>query len=187
MKRLQIAVIGSAGPEEYPFVEPQADMFAVAEAIGARLAQNNCIVVNGGKGGVMEAVCRGAKAQGGMTVAEIAGNGRGEGNEFVDVEIITTDTGYRGPSLLIGMSDAVLALGGGAGTLQELAVAYRMKKPVVLLKGYGGWTDRITGTWLDERRLVRFYSTKSIERAVSSVISKAREARNENTKLATNR
>jgi uncharacterized protein (TIGR00725 family) len=177
MKKLQIAVIGSAGNEEYTFDKPNQTQFVAAEEIGRLLAESDCIVINGGKGGIMEAVCKGAKAAGGLTVAEVAGDGRGEANEFVDVEVVTTDVGFRGPSVLIGMSDAVLALGGGAGTLQEIAVAYRMRKPIVLLTGYGGWTDRLTGEYLDERRLVPFERTASIKQAVKKVIQKAKEQR----------
>jgi len=177
MKKLQIAVIGSAGNEEYPLEKPDKAMFQTAECIGRLLAEQGCVVVNGGKGGVMESVCKGAKLAGGMTIAEIAGGGRGESNEYVDIEIITNDSGFRGPSLLVGMSDAVLALGGGAGTLQEIAVAYRMKKPIVLLKGYGGWVDKITTQYLDERQLIPFQSTTSTVEAVRKVIKSAQNER----------
>lgn len=170
MRKRQIAVIGSAGQEEYTYEKPDQAMLKVAEDLGVELAREGCIVVNGGKGGVMEAVCRGAKSAGGITVAEIAGAGRGEGNAYVDVEIVTNDSGFRGPSLLIGMSDAVIAIGGGAGTLQEITVAYRMKKPIILLVGYAGWTDRLSAEpYLDERRLTKFILATSPEAAVKKM------------------
>ncbi len=172
MRRLQIGVLGSAGPEEYPNTQPDTGMFNAAETLGKELALAGCVVISGGKGGVMEAVCRGAKANGGLTVAELAGAERYVSNEFVDVEMISTDIGYRGPSLLVGMCDAVIALGGGAGTLQELAVAYRMQKPVVLLTGYGGWTDRLAELdYLDERQLIKFRVTRSPQTAVKVTVN----------------
>ena len=173
MKKRQIGVIGSAGPEEYPYEQPEKDMFMAAEEIGELLARNECIVVNGGKGGVMEAVCRGAKREGGITVAEVAGLGRGESNDYVDIEMVTTDVGFRGPSALVGMCDAIISIGGGAGTLQEIAVAYRMGLPIILVTGYGGWTDKLTGEFLDERRTVRFDRTDSINEAVSLALGYA--------------
>ncbi|MBI3889589.1 TIGR00725 family protein [Candidatus Saccharibacteria bacterium] len=176
MKKLQIAVIGSAGNEEYPFRKPAQAMFAAAEKIGRLLAENNCIVINGGKGGVMEAVCRGAKSADGLTVAEVAGDGRLTSNDYVDIEVVTTDVGFRGPSSLIGMSDAVISLGGGAGTLQEIAVAYRMKKPIIFLMGYGGWTDRIEEDYLDERNLVKIVRTSSEEDAVKYALKNSKVA-----------
>ncbi|MGB3023240.1 MAG: hypothetical protein WBB39_00330 [Candidatus Saccharimonadales bacterium] len=178
MKRLQIAVIGSAGPEEYPYTRPNAAMYRAAELIGELLGKRNCIVINGGKGGVMEAVCKGAKRTGAITVAEIAANGRGEGNKFVDVEIVTGDVAYRGPSQLIGMSDAVISIGGGAGTLQEIAVAYRMKKPIILITGYGGWTDRLEEDYLDERRLTSFVRVDNVRDAVRCAVATAKEQTN---------
>lgn len=188
MKKLQIAVIGSAGPEEYRFDKPNPAMYEASEKLGALLAVRNCVVVNGGKGGVMEAVCRGAKSQGGITVAEIEADGRYGGNDFVDIEIVTMDIGFRGPSTLIGMSDAIIALGGGAGTLQELAVAYRMRKPIVLLEGYGGWVDKLSGRFLDERKLVPFYRTRIVSEAVNRAVREAEAQKNRNvSNVATNR
>lgn len=171
MKRFQIAVIGSAGPEEYQYKKPLKAMYAAAEELGILLARKQCIVVNGGKGGIMEAVCKGAKQAGGTTVAETSGIDRLTSNRYVDIEVVTGDVGFRGPSQLIGMSDAVISLGGGAGTLQELAVAYRMKKPIVLLTGYGGWTDQLSArTYLDERKLVPFICVDSPGEAIKTSI-----------------
>ena len=171
-KKLQIGVIGSAGPEEYDFEKPAAEMFAAAEQIGKLLAKSDAIVVNGGKGGIMESVSRGAKSTGGIVAAEVAGLGRGESNNYVDIEIVTGDVAFRGPSQLVAMSDAVISLGGGAGTLQELCVAYRMKKPVVLLTGFGGWTDRVAKMdSMDERRSIKFLVAKSPGQAVKLALN----------------
>lgn len=176
MKNIQVGVIGSAGPEEYPYDKPGKRMFVAAEKIGRLLGQNDCIVVNGGKGGIMEAVSRGAKSVGAITIAEIAGDARGQSNEYVDVEIVTTDIGFRGPSLLIGMSDVVISLGGGAGTLQEIAVAYRMQKPIVLLTGFGGWTDRLAAMeYMDERRLIKFMRASNVDQAVRLALETQKE------------
>jgi uncharacterized protein (TIGR00725 family) len=180
MKKCQIAVVGSAGPEEYAFEKPKEQMFAAAELIGKKIAQKDCITVCGGKGGIMLAVAKGAKQAGGMTAGETSGVRRYTSNEYIDIEIVTGDVAFRGPSQLVGMSDAVIALGGGAGTLQELCVAYRMQKPVVLLRGYGGWADRIAGMeWLDERRLIKFLVAntpdEAVEMALNLVQSKPKE------------
>jgi uncharacterized protein (TIGR00725 family) len=166
-RKYQIAVIGSAGPEEYGFDKPDSKMYKAAEELGSLLAADNYIVINGGKGGIMLAVSKGAKSKGGIVAAETSGLDRFTSNEYVDVEIVTGDVGFRGPSQLIGMSDAVISLGGGAGTLQEICVAYRMQKPIVLVPGFGGWTDRLSNSeYLDERKLVKFQIARSPEEAV---------------------
>lgn len=77
MKRKQIAVIGSAGPEEYPGKKPSMEIYRCAFEIGSLLASRGAIVVCGGKGGIMESVCMGAKEKEGTTVGVIAGNRRG--------------------------------------------------------------------------------------------------------------
>ncbi len=173
-RRLQIGVIGSAGPEEYAFEKPNAQMYAAAEAIGGELARANCIVINGGKGGIMKAVCRGAKTSGGMTVAETSGIDRDTANEYVDVEVVTGSLNMTGPSVLVGMCDAIISLGGGAGTLQEICVAYRLKKPITLVPGFGGWTDELAKReYLDERRLMPF-AVADAQKAVEIALRLAR-------------
>jgi uncharacterized protein (TIGR00725 family) len=172
MKCIQIAVIGSAGPEEYPFQKPDIKMLVTAEELGTLLAQAGCAVVNGGKGGVMNAVAKGAKQAGGLTIAEVSGLGRGTSNAYTDIEVVTGDIAFRGPSQLVTMSDAVISLGGGAGTLQEICVAYRMRKPIILLKGFGGWSDRLSKVkWLDERKLTAFEIVLSPKAAVAKALS----------------
>lgn len=180
MKVLQMGVIGSAGPEEYAYRKPIARMELAAEEIGYQLAQHGCMTVTGGKGGVMIAASRGAKRGGGITIAETSGVQRFTSNAYVDVEVITGDRAFRGPSQLVAMSDAVICLGGGAGTLQELCVAYRMQKPIILVPGYGGWTDRLAGRkWLDERRLIEFCiepdPAKAVRLAINLVQSTSKE------------
>lgn len=180
MRRVQIGVIGSAGPEEYPHQKPVERMYHAAEELGRILAKDDCIVINGGKGGIMEAVCRGANAVGGITVSETAGIQRFTSNDYTDVEIVTGDLAFRGPSQLVAMSDVLIALGGGAGTLQEICVAYRMCKPIILLLGYGGWVDRLSGEkYLDERKLVRFTVVDEISAAASEAIAVARKGQRE--------
>jgi uncharacterized protein (TIGR00725 family) len=170
--KLQIAVIGSAGPEEYDYKKPNTKMYAVAEDLGAELAKKNCIVLMGGKGGIMESAAKGAKMSGGITAGEVSGIERGSANKYVDIEVVTGDLALRGPSQLIGMCDGAIAIGGGAGTLQELAVAYRLQKPVVLISGYGGWTDKIaTMDFMDERRSIQFLSATSAKEAVQKLLS----------------
>ena len=171
--KLQIAVIGSAGPEEYEYVKPNEKMYEIAEKLGDDLAKKNCIVLTGSKGGIMVAAAKGAKKAGGITAGEVSGINRGTANKYVDVEIVTGDSAFRGPSQLIGMCDGVIAIGGGAGTLQELAVAYRLRKPVVLITGYGGWVDKIAEMdYMDERQSIRFLAVSSVEDAVDKLLKK---------------
>ena len=49
------------------------ETIALAERVGRELAERGAVVVCGGLGGVMEAVCRGAKSAGGATIGILPG------------------------------------------------------------------------------------------------------------------
>lgn len=98
--------------------------------MGAELARRGAIVVCGGGGGVMEAVCRGARSEAGMTVGLLPGTDRAEANAYVDVAL-PTGIGEMRNMLLVRASDAVIAIAGEFGTLSELAFALRIGTPVV--------------------------------------------------------
>lgn len=122
-----VAVIGSAACDE--------DVAVAARQVGLELARRGIVLVCGGRGGVMEAACAGAKAGGGLTVGILPGRNRTEANRFVDIPI-ATGLGEARNAIVVGTSDAVIALSGGYGTLSEIGLALKMGKPVV---GLGTW------------------------------------------------
>lgn len=101
-----------------------------AEAVGAELARRGAIVLCGGLGGVMEAVCRGARSEGGMTVGVLPGEDRSQGNDYLDVAL-PTGMGEMRNMLIVRASDVVIAIAGEFGTLSEVAFALRVGIPVV--------------------------------------------------------
>jgi len=123
-----VAVVGpgDASPAE----------LAVSEELGAALASAGAVVVCGGLGGVMEAVCRGAKSRRGLTVGLLPGLDRSDANGWVDVAI-PTGMGELRNGLIVRAADAVVAVGGGAGTLSEIAFALKAGRPVI---GIGTFT-----------------------------------------------
>jgi uncharacterized protein (TIGR00725 family) len=126
--RRYIGVAGASRPEP-----PLLDQ---AEVLGRRLAEAGAVVVCGGGPGVMEAVCRGARSAGGTTVGLLPGLDRREGNPHLSVAI-PTGMGQGRNLLLVRSSDALVAVGGGFGTLSELALALRTGVPVV---GLATWS-----------------------------------------------
>ena len=106
-----------------------------AEAVGAALAQAGAVLVCGGLGGVMEAACRGASGAGGLTVGLLPGESREAANEWVRVAI-PTGLGEARNVLVVRAAAAVIAIGGGWGTLSEMALAMRAGKPVVGLESW---------------------------------------------------
>jgi uncharacterized protein (TIGR00725 family) len=123
-----IAVIG-AGRDAEP-----RDL-AAAEEAGAGIAAAGATLVCGGLGGVMEAACRGARSHGGLTVGLLPGDDREDANGWV-VLAIPTGLGEARNALIVRAADAVVAIGGGWGTLSEIALALRREVPVL---GVGTW------------------------------------------------
>ena len=101
-----------------------------AEAVGRALAQAGAIVVTGGLGGVMEAACRGAHDQGGLTVGLLPGQDRRAANPAVTVAL-PTGLGELRNGLVVRSADVVVAVGGAYGTLSEVALALKTGVPVV--------------------------------------------------------
>jgi len=106
-----------------------------AEHLGELLAKNGCTVICGGLGGVMEAVCKGAKANKGMTIGILPGDNPKDANPYVDIAI-ATGMGISRNLVIIRSAEAVVAISGGFGTLSELAFALQLGKPVI---GLGTW------------------------------------------------
>jgi uncharacterized protein (TIGR00725 family) len=103
---------------------------ALAEELGRRLAQRGAVVVCGGLTGVMEAVAKGVRAAGGLTIGILPGNERRDANAYIDVPL-ATGMGEMRNALIVRVAGAIVAIGGGTGTLSEIALALRIGTPVV--------------------------------------------------------
>ncbi len=120
---MQIAVIGAADATQKEY--------EAAQALGRLIAENKETLICGGMGGVMEAACKGAQEIGGRTVGIIPD--MGDGNSFLDVQV-RSGMGHSRNIVLVQSADAVIAVGGKYGTLSEIAIALKLKKPVFGLK-----------------------------------------------------
>ncbi len=122
MTRLLIAVIGGH--------RCSATEAELAEAVGRGLAQAGAAVLCGGLGGVMEAAARGARAAGGLTIGILPGDDPAAANRYVDIPL-ATGMGEMRNALIVRAAGAVIAIGGGWGTLSEIALARRIGRPVI--------------------------------------------------------
>ena len=116
-----------------------------AEAVGRELARRGAVVVCGGLNGVMEAVCRGAKFEGGVTIGVLPGDDPNSANDFVDYPV-PTGMGHARNAIVVKAGLAVIAVDGAYGTLSEIGHALADGKTVVGLK-----TWRIAQEKDDER------------------------------------
>jgi uncharacterized protein (TIGR00725 family) len=117
-----IAVVGPG--------EASSSELALAEEVGALLGDAGALVVTGGLGGVMEAASRGARSRRARTLGILPGEDRTEANGWVEVAV-ATGLGELRNGLVVRASDALVAIGGGLGTLSEVAFALRLGRPVV--------------------------------------------------------
>jgi uncharacterized protein (TIGR00725 family) len=133
-----------------------------AEAVGRGLARRGAVLVCGGLGGVMEAACRGARAQGGTTLGILPGLDRADANPYVDVAV-ATGMGEARNTLVVRAADAIVAVAGEFGTLSEIAFALRVDKPVV-----GLWTWELARAGRAVDTVVRVHDPdEAAERAVA--------------------
>ncbi|HEX5619347.1 MAG TPA: TIGR00725 family protein [Solirubrobacteraceae bacterium] len=149
--RAWIAVVGPgsvASPDlaaALPELGATPAVLAAAEEVGAAVAEADCGLVCGGLGGVMEAACRGARSRGGLTLGLLPGLDREEANGWV-VVAVATGLGEARNALVVRAADAVIAIGGGWGTLSEIALALKTGVPVV---GLATWEPTIGGAPVD--------------------------------------
>lgn len=170
---LQVGVIGSAGPEEYREGWKIAKGLPKAmQKLGALLGKSGATIVTGGGGGIMSAVSREGIKHDSITVG-LFNTHHDIGTGGIYTVGLTTGMLEGGPEYLLPLcSDIMIAVSGGAGTLNELTVAYRNRVPVILLKGFGGWVDRLIpllldGQYLDERKRTPFRIADTVEEAVA--------------------
>ncbi|MDO8749623.1 MAG: TIGR00725 family protein, partial [Dehalococcoidia bacterium] len=149
-----ISVIGGGN-------HPPQDALDMAEEVGRELARRGITVVCGGLDGVMEAVCRGAKAEGGVTIGILPGNDPTEANPWVDYPICT-GMGYARNVIVVKSGRAVIAIDGAYGTLSEIGHALGDGIPVV---GLATWSLARNGS--PERGIIQARTpAEAVEKAL---------------------
>jgi uncharacterized protein (TIGR00725 family) len=150
MSELIIGVIGTG--------ESSLKAERIAEEVGSEIAKNGAILINGGLGGVMEASARGAKRNGGTTIGILPGMNPLDANRFIDVAI-PTGMGDMRNILIVRASKAIIAINGSYGTLSELAIALKHKKPVIGID-----------TWNISRDIIRVTSAlEAVNKAIDEI------------------
>ena len=145
-RRPLIAVIGDAR------LEPGSEKIKLAKDLGRALVDNRYRVLTGGLGGVMEAACEGARSspmyQPGDTVGIVPGHDPGEANPFVDIAVASGLDHVR--NAVVAHAEAVVAIGGGAGTMAEICFAWIYKRLVIGMR-VEGWSGRMADERVDGR------------------------------------
>jgi len=104
--------------------------YEIARELGRLIAKEGWTLICGGRTGVMEAACCGAKEAGGTTVAILPSADGKDANAYVDVKI-PTGLGYARNVLVVRASDIIVAVSGQYGTLSEIAFAFNEDRHVI--------------------------------------------------------
>lgn len=146
-RRPMLAVIGNAG--QIPEAQKEA-----AFALGKSAVERGFRLVCGGMDGVMEAAAHGAhhaeNYQEGDTVGIAMSYRAADLNPWVDV-VIPTGMGYARNAIVVSSGDVVVAIGGGSGTLSEIALAWQLERPILVYGNAEGWAKKMAGVRLDKR------------------------------------
>ncbi|MBU4512117.1 TIGR00725 family protein [Patescibacteria group bacterium] len=170
-RKLQIGVMGSAADLKY-----SKKVEKLAEEVGRYVAESDNITVYGAEkdyDSLSTAASRGAKKAGGLTVGITYGKGKDiyDREGYTDVVIpCGLERGGGREFVLVNACDGLIAISGGSGTLTEIAIAYQLNIPVVVLTGSGGWSDKLANTYLDDRKRIKAVSARTPKEAVDKVI-----------------
>lgn len=169
-RRIQVSVVG------YNEDSCTKEAYDAAYRVGKAVAAKGGLVVCGGLGGVMEAVCKGARDGGGHSLGIVPSADAAQANLHCDV-VVATGLGNARNFLVAYSGDAMVIVGGGAGTLIEAAAAYQAGKPVVAVRGTGGVADDLAGKFIDARRSSKVIDAAGPEAAVEKAIEEAGKGR----------
>lgn len=127
--RPRLAIVGAGRCDE-------STRLAALET-GCEIAKAGAVLLCGGGQGVMAAAAEGAQSEGGLTIGILPGTDTHTSppNPFIEIPLYT-GMGQARNVVLVLSADAVIAVGGEWGTLSEIALAMKHRKPVVLLDSW---------------------------------------------------
>jgi len=130
------------------------ELYDFGVELGKRIATADRSIICGGLGGFMEAVCKGAKQSdktfSGQTIGILPDEVTDNANPFIDTAV-ATGAGIARNLIIVNSADIIIAAGGGAGTLSEIAFAWQKKKTVLCVTLFDGWAKELAGKNLDSR------------------------------------
>jgi uncharacterized protein (TIGR00725 family) len=168
-----IAVVGAGSATE--------EVLEIAKSVGEAISERGFHLVCGGKQGVMAAVCQGFRfarnelnTTRALAIGVLPEDTSDFANEFVDLAL-PTGIGIARNALITRMADGIVSVGGGSGTLSELAYAWQMKKPIAAMVTSGGWSSRLAGERIDDSRVEPIFSAVSAHEALAYLTARMDE------------
>lgn len=149
----------------------------LAEETGKFIAESGSILVFGAEkdsDSLSTAASRGAKKAGGLTVGVTYGKTKDIWDKEGNTDVLVCSGLERGGGrefVLVNSCDGIIAISGGSGTLNEMAVAYQLNIPIVVIAGTGGWADEMAGRYFDDRKKFKVMSASDPKDAVEKILA----------------
>lgn len=156
---MQIGIIGSNKSQ------CSKKLYKFSYSLGLFLGKKGVTIINGGMQGTMEAVSKGVKhscTSQSKVVGILPFENKENANQYLDI-IIPTGIGFARNSVLVLSSDILIALGGGAGTLNEISYAWQFGKKVFCYTETDGWSNKLANQDLDNRKENLLIGFKTLE------------------------
>jgi uncharacterized protein (TIGR00725 family) len=141
-RRPQVCVLGSA--------EPGSAAYELAGEAGALLARHRITVVSGCGSPATRVAAERALAAGGEVVSIIPADSM-PATDWPATVVIPSGMGDARNLLMALAGDACIVIGGRAGTISEVCLAWLHHRPLLPLTGCGGWSDGLLQNPPDER------------------------------------
>ena len=142
-RKPQVCILGSA--------EPDSAAYELAGEAGALLAKLGITVVSGCGSPATRVAAERAMAAGGLVVSIIP-PGEMPAADWPATVVIPSGMGDARNLLMALSGDACIVIGGRAGTISEVCLAWLHKRPLLPLTGQGGWSNDLPANPPDERK-----------------------------------
>lgn len=181
MKKLQIGVMGSAADLNY-----SEDALSFSKKLGKLIAESGNILVYGAEKDYTSLSTEAAKVAskcGGITVGVAGGKDKNVYGEFRPTVLINSglEIGGGREFNLVLSCDVIIAISGGSGTLTEMAIAYQAGIPIIVVDKFGGWAEKLSNEFIDDRKRLKCISCKNEKDALTKAVKEGMK-KYENTK-----
>ena len=170
MKKLQIGIMGSAADLKY-----SDEALAFAKELGKLIAESNNILVYGAEKEYTSLSTEAAKVatrNGGITIGVAGGKSKKIFGKFRPTVLINSglEIGGGREFTLVLSCDVIIAISGGSGTLTEMAIAYQAGIPIIVVDKFGGWAEKLSDKYLDDRNRLKCVRVSSPKEALDKAI-----------------
>ena len=173
MKKIQIGVMGSAADLNY-----SEEALNFAKELGKLIAESNNILVYGAEKEYTSLSTEAAKVaseNNGITVGITGTKSKKIWGEFKPTVLIPCglEIGGGREFTLVLTCDVIIAIGGGSGTLTEMAIAYQAGIPIIVIDKFDGWAKKLSNKFIDDRKRLKCIKVSTPEEAIKKAIKEA--------------